>query len=491
MTVADTDRLVEQGQQAFDRGDRVEAETLFRAALDAGRHDVVVLHFLGFLARTRDALTEAGTYYAAALALQPADAQLHNNLAEVRRAEGRDAEAVALYRRAIALAPELPQIHANLGALLLALRRPDEALPILQHALAQDPSLATLRNDIAVSLAALGRFEEALVQYREALRLQPNNANARYLLALAELALGDFSNGWRRHEARWYAELGRDKRRVFARPSWLGEDDLAGRTILLHAEQGFGDSLQFLRYLPMVAARAGQVLVEVQPPLVPLLRNLPRIAGVFARGDTLPRFDTHCSLMSLPRAFRTEIATIPRTVPYLHAAPDRLETWQRILGPRGERRRIAIAWSGSIGGPWNRDLPLHLLIPLLQRADCEFHVAQTDISDTDRATLTALSPRPVDHSTRLVDFADTAALLSCMDLVVSVDTALAHLAGALARPVWLMLPFGADYRWMTGRSDSPWYPTMKLFRQPGLDDWSHLLDAIDRAMSASAAVTAQ
>ena len=481
-----TDTLVDLGRGAFERGDLAEAEALFRRAHTAGRNDVEVLYFLGYLARSRNDLTDAGNFYAAALARNPTDAELHNNLAEVRRAQQRDAEAIALYRRAIALSPDKAEIHGNLGSLLMALRRPDEALSHLQQALELRPDLSPLRNDIALALSALGRYPEVAAHYRAEIEEHPANVEARYLEALALLATGDFERGWRRHEARWYAELGRIKRREFDAPWWLGEDNLAGRTILLHAEQGYGDTLQFIRYLPRVAAMGGTVLLEVQPPLKSLLVGAPGTAGVFAREDTLPPFDLQCSLMSLPRAFRTSPANIPADVPYLAAPPDLQRRWQEQSGAAAGRRRIAFAWSGSKGGPWNRDIPLATLLPLLERTDCEWHVAQVEIEDDDRGLLRD-APNVMDHSGTLQDFADTAALVARMDLVISADTALAHLAGALARPVWTLLPMGADYRWMMGRSDSPWYPTMRLFRQPRLKDWSAVVAAVGLALDASEA----
>ncbi|HEY1934598.1 MAG TPA: tetratricopeptide repeat-containing glycosyltransferase family protein [Acetobacteraceae bacterium] len=476
-----TDSLVELGQRAYDRGDMAEAENLFRRAHAAGRNDVEVLHFLGFLARARDDLTDAGNFYAAALARSPTDAQLHNNLAEVRRAQGRDAEAIALYRRATRLDPEKAEIHANLGSLLMALRRPEEALPSLDRALELNPTLLALHSDAAVANCALGRFEGALEHYQAAIRAQPSNANARYLEALALLALGDFSRGWRKHEARWYAELGQDKRRTFPQPYWLGEDSLAGRTILLHQEQGFGDTVQFLRYVPMVAARGATVLVEVLAPLTRLVAEMPNVAGVSNREEIPPHFDMHCSLMSMPRAFRTGIDTIPAAVPYLRAPPSQIAEWRDRLGsPRGVRR-IAFAWSGSVGGAWNRNMDLKFLLPLFERTDCEFHVAQIGVLDEEYDQLRA-APGVIDHSRTIEDFADVAALVSLVDMVISVDTALAHLAGAMGSPVWTMLPLGADYRWMTHRLDTPWYPTMRLFRQQRMNDWPGVVADIGRAL---------
>ena len=477
------DALVDLAEREYAQGNHREAEDLFRRAFATGRDDVDVLHFIGFLARARDDFDEAGKFYSLALTRNPTDAQLHNNLAEVRRAQQRNAEAVALYRRAIALGPDQAEIHANLGSFLVALHRPDEALPCLERALELRPDLAAIHNDAALAHCAFGRFAEAREHYLAVLAAQPSNANARYLESLALLALGDFARGWRRHEVRWYAELGRDKRRAFRQISWLGDTDLAGRSILLHAEQGIGDTLQFLRYVPRVAALGAKVFLEVHPPLKPLLQDMPDVAGVFGRDETLPAFETHCSFMSLPRAFRTEIATIPAEVPYLHVPAEHLARWRGRLGARDARRRIAFAWFGSAGGPWNRDMKLRSLLPLLDRADCVFHVAQIGLSDDDRAVLAGRC-NVVDHSGDIADFADTAGLVSQMDLVLSVDTALAHLAGALALPAWTLLPLGSDYRWMSERTDTPWYPTMRLFRQKRLHDWAGVVEAVEAALDA-------
>lgn len=476
------------GRTAFQTGDMTAAETHIHAAQDAGLNDPETLGYLGYFARLRHDYDAAADHYAAALEQAPGDAALYNNLADVRRAQGHNAEAVALFRRALALAPDRAGIGANLGGLLLTLRRPEAALPVLEQALALDPAQIGAHADLASVLCAMNRYPEAIEHYRAIQRLQPSNNDARYLEAMASLALGDFRNGWRRHEARWYAELGRSHRRVFDAPGWLGEDDLAGRTILLHAEQGQGDTVQFVRYAPMViargasrgASRAAHVLLEVQASLRPLFAGMNGVAGVFARGDPLPPFDLQCSLMSLPRAFRTDRDTIPATVPYITPDPDRLAQWRQRLGPPDGRRRIAIAWSGS-DTVWNRSLPLSALAPLFDRKDCVFHVAQTEIRTQDRETLDGMRML-IDHSRTLADFADTAALLALMDQVVTVDTVLAHLGGAMARPTWTMLPLGSDYRWMTQGTASPWYPTMRLFRQPALHDWTSVVTTVTQAL---------
>jgi Tfp pilus assembly protein PilF len=438
------------------------------------------LRLRGLFAQAAGDLPGADALLSAALEQAPDSSCLYAELGEIRRAAGHVAESVALLRRACHLAPDRAEYHAGLGSLLLALQLPDLALPSLQQAVALDPTLVSAHGDAAICLCAMNRYPEALTHYRAAYAAEPSNNSARYLEALALLALGDFENGWRKHESRWYASLGLEHRCHHLGPSWLGDDDLTGRTILLHAEQGLGDTIQFCRYVPLVADLGCRVLLEVHQPLVPLLAGLPDVTKIYARGDVLPPFDTHCSLMSLPRAFRTRAETIPAGVPYLAADPSRTAAWRARLGARDGRRHIALAWSGSTT-VWNRSMPLTELTPLLRRDDCVFHVAQTEILPEDRCCLAAW-PDLRDHSADLADFADTAALVSLMDLVVSVDTVLAHLGGALARPTWTMLPLGADYRWMTTGETSPWYPTMRLFRQPALHDWTGVVAAVDRAL---------
>ena len=415
-----------------------------------------------------------------ALDQAPADAASHRALAERRAEQGLMAEAVALSRRGAELEPERAESWAHLGHLLIAARRPDSALAPLSRALALQPGLIAALSDMAIACCTLNRYEDAVPHYQQAYRAEPSNNSARYLEALALLALGDHANGWRKHETRWYAELGQDMRARFDGPTWLGEPGIEGQTVLLHAEQGLGDTLQFIRYAPLVKARGARVMALVQAPLAPLLRGMDGVDQVIGYGEDLPGFDTHCALMSLPRAFRTQSDTIPASIPYVAPSPDRLAAWAERLGPRPARRRIALAWSGSTS-VWNRAVPLALLAPLLDRDDVEWHAAQTEIYDTDRPAL-ARFPRVIDHVAALADFADTAALLAQMDLVISVDTALAHLAGAMGLPAWTLLPLGADYRWLTTGTTTAWYPTMRLFRQQALCDWLPVIAAVNQAL---------
>ncbi len=473
------DTVMALGLAAFTRGDHPAAEAHFRDALGAGHDDADLHHHLGYLARTRGDLDEAAARYVDALRHAPLDVHLHNNLGETRRAQGHAAEAMALFRRALALSPDEAPIAANLGSLLLAMQRPDLALPHLEHAVALEPGASQVHSDIAVCLCSMNRYSESLAVYRRMVEIQPADNDARYLEALALLALGDFDNGWRQHEVRWQAALGQSMRHVVPGPAWLGDEDLSGRTILVHAEQGHGDTVMFMRYVPLLRAMGARVILEVQPALKPLLTDM---SDVCARGEDLPAYDVQCSLMSLPRAFRTTCETIPSELPYLTVPAASLDKWRARLGPSDGRRRIAIAWTGA-SAVWNRSIPLPLLKPLFERSDCVFHIVQTTMEPDDRSTLERL-PTLIDHSADLADFADTAGIVALMDLVISVDTVLAHLGGALGKPTWTMLPFGAEYRWLTRGTTSAWYPGMRLFRQPELFGWPQVVAAIDAALSA-------
>lgn len=483
MSAHSTAGILELAEQHFAAGRLHEAEPLFRRVLGISGDDARVLHYLGYIARGRGDLHAAEQNYTAATLLEPDNAQLHNNLAEVQHTLGQHEAAVKSYRRAATLAPDEAVIALNVGKALRVLHREEEAVEWLRRATSIRADLVEARSEICPALCSLGRYEEALAEYRLAIELQPDNWNARYLEALALVALGDWENGWEKHEARWRAELGAAQRRVYPQPYWLGEPIEPGQTILLHAEQGLGDVLQFVRYAPMVAERGARVLLEVHASLVPLVGGMPGVTRAFAIGETPPPFDLHSSLMSMPRAFRTTLANVPAEVPYLSAPDQHVGAWRERIGT-SRKRRIGIAWSGT-ASPWNRAIPLAMLAPLAMRPDCELHVLQTEIWPEDRATLETL-PQIWNHSASLKDFADTAALATLMDMVISIDTAAAHLAGALGKPAWVLLPVGPDYRWMLERTDCPWYPTMRLFRQTELNRWEPVIATVTRELDALA-----
>jgi len=476
------------GAQAFLAGRPAQAETLLRRSIGAGGNDFAALGLLGLMAIERKDFAAAAGWLRAALAINPDEPTTLNNLGEALRRGGQLDAAIPCYRRALALAPDYAEAYDNLGCALTMVDRPAEALPYHHRAIALQPNAALAHERLSTTLLALNRHEAALRALRRGMAWDPDLAKARVCEAYVLLALGRFPLGWKAYESRWDALIDGVPmtRRHMDHPRWRGRGRLAGRTLLLHAEQGLGDTLQFVRYAPHLARAGARVIVEAQAPLVTLLRSLEGVAQVAATDDPLPDFDLQCPLLSLPLACGTTLASIPAEVPYLAPPPERLAAWRRRLGRRTRaRRRIAIAWSGNPDHSHDRarSIPLGRLEPLFSRTDCELHVAQTQITPPDRALLDGL-PRVIDHSAALADFADTAALLSLMDLVISVDTAVAHLAGALARPTWLLLAFSAEWRWLTARADSPWYPTLRLFRQPAPGDWNGVLAAVTRALDA-------
>jgi Tfp pilus assembly protein PilF len=456
----------------------MDAEAPCRAALALAPDDAELHFTLGTALLARGAAACAQASLGRALALDPSHASALNNLGHALRLLGRHSAAAAAYQRALLLRPEHPGIRNNLGAVLLALQRPGEAIAHLEAALSLQPDYAEACNNLGGALLALDRAPEALVWFRRAAALAPELAEARLGEALALLSTGDFQAGWRAYEARWEVPELRDTAPASDRPQWRGETDIAGRTILLHAEQGLGDMIQFARYAPLLRRRGARVVFQAPTSLHGLLA--PLADHLIGPEGPLPPHDVVCPLMSLPLAFATTLTTIPAEHPYLHGDPALIAAWRRRLGP-ASGLRVGIAWSGSADHPEDaqRSIPLARMLTALRRPGIELHGVQTDVSPTDRAAHGAVT----DHADALDDFSATAALLACMDLVISVDTSVAHLAGAIGRPVWLLLQANADFRWLRQRTDSPWYPGMRLYRSIVGDDWGPVLAAIGDDLS--------
>lgn len=417
-------------------------------------------------------------------------AELMINLAVEECAEGRFASAASLLRSVLGASGRDAFVLYGIGHMEYRRRNYAEAVRLLRQSVAMDPTNAKAHNDLGLALFGMGHDQAALASLMRAWTLDEELALAVMTEGMERLRQGAFEEGWLKYEARLIARPGILPRREFAAPRWLGRESIAGRTILLHSEQGHGDAIQFVRYVPRVAALGARVLVEGHPGLMPVFRDIPGVAGVFALNEALPRFDVQCPLMSLPLAFRTEPASIPAEIPYLFARPQLVDAWQRRLGPP-TGMRVAIAWSGNAANQADqeRSIPLATLAPALDVPGCEFHAIQTDIRPADRQKLDRL-PGVTDHSRaprELIDFAGTSALISLMDLVISVDTSLAHLAGALGWPVWLLLAGKPDWRWLTGREDTPWYPTMRLFRQTVPGDWRSVVEAVAGQLAADQA----
>jgi tetratricopeptide (TPR) repeat protein len=392
------------------------------------------------------------------------------------------AQALEDFDAALRLMPGHPNAHYNRGNALLALERPAEALDDFDRTLAAIPGHARAWNNRGRSLQMLNRHAEAVASFDKAIAAQKDYADAHFNRALSLLTLGELGRGFVDYEWRWKRSGMTDRRRGYNRPLWLGEFPLGAKTILLHAEQGLGDSIQFARYAPLLARAGAKVVLEVQSELKTLLSNLDGIVSCHARGETLPAYDVHCPLGSLPLALKTAPATVPADIPYLRADAQRLAQWRpKIDALPG--KRVALAWAGqaSHANDRNRSIDPRLLEPLLALDGFSFVSIQRELRGDDAEWL-ARQPKIAHLGADLTDMADTAAVATLVDLVIAVDTSVVHLAGALGRPVWVMLPFTPDWRWTLTNETSPWYPQARLFRQPALSDWpsvvAHLRDTL-------------
>jgi tetratricopeptide (TPR) repeat protein len=391
---------------------------------------------------------------------------------------GRLEDALVDNRRAHALDPTKSHVCNSIGFILRSLGRDDEALPWFDLALQLQPNSSEALNNKAVYLHQNHRFDEALLAYRHANAVDPGNAEIEWNFALLHMLMGNFEAGWAGREARW-RRAACAPYPAFTQPKWLGGEAVEGKTILIWSEEGLGDSIQFVRYVPMLAARGASIILFISDPLVPLFSALPHVSQCFPlSARSLPGFDMHCPMSSLPLAFGTRLETIRSARSYLPApAEDSVRDWEHRLGPH-DRLRVGLVWSGNPkhNNDHNRSVPLQMLSRILD-VDATFVSLQKDPRPGDQAVLLDRTDI-VDLTTHLTDFAETAALVSCLDLVITVDTSVAHLAAALGRPTWILLPHTPDYRWLLDRDDSPWYPTVRLFRQTATREYAGVIDRV-------------
>jgi tetratricopeptide (TPR) repeat protein len=413
--------------------------------------------------------------YDQAIALDPSHAEVHYKRGNALKALGQLDASLASYNLAVERKPDYAYAYCNRGVIQHDLGLNSEALSSYDQALALDPTDAMAHYNRALLLQDCFRWDEALAGYNQAISSDPGFADAQYNRSLALLFRGDFENGWSGYEWRWKnaRRLSIGAPRNFTQPLWLGEESIAGKRLLLHSEGGFGDTLQFCRYATLGAAQGATVLLEVQPPLLNLLANLEGVSQLIAAGSDLPPFDFHCPLMSLPLAFRTTLDTVPAAPRYLRRDEAKVAHWRARLGEQS-RPRIGLAWSGNPNNTIDHRRSVRLA-DWIEHLPPEFQYfcLQKQVRKADKATLDS-SPFIVSFDEDLLDFVNTAALCECMDVVISVDTSLAHLSGALGQPTWLLLPFTPDWRWMLERDDSPWYPSAKLYRQKTVGDWSEV-----------------
>jgi Flp pilus assembly protein TadD len=470
---------------------------------------------LGIALAEQGRLDEALASFGQASRLQPDYAEAHGNTAVTLLRQGRFAEAASSARQAIAIRPAFPEAYNTLGNALRDQGELAAARSSYEQALRLRPDYAEAHNNLGIGLAREGRFDEAVASFRRALALRPTYVNALSNLgnalleigdlvgaqqsydaalqvnphhpvshrnrAISWLRQGDFERGWAEYEWRW--QCGDLPRRDFPQPRWQGQP-LENRSILLYAEQGLGDTIQLIRYARLVQQRGGIVIVECQNLLLQLLAGCAGVSRLVAQGDPLPPFDFQIPLLSLPAVLGTSLASIPAEVPYLKADPQLVERWGNELGSR-RAFRIGIAWHGSVSNPENerRVIPLTQFEPVARLAGVSLFSMQKGAGSEQLEAVRGTWPI-TDLGPRLDDFVDTAAVMKNLDLVITCDTAVAHLAGALAVPVWVALPFLPDWRWLIGREDSPWYPTMRLFRQTVAGDWTGVFGRIAAALAA-------
>ncbi len=424
----------------------------------------------------------AKEYFQKCLAIDPSIPEAHNNLGACSLKLHDPLVALNHANRAIELNPDYAEAWSNRGNAFNDLKRHDEALASHERSIELNPDYAEAWSNRGNAFNDLRRHEEALASYDRSIELKPDYAKAHWNKSLVLLRCGFFEEGWKLYEWRWQLDSSTSLRRDFIQPLWRGEQPIAGRTILLHAEQGLGDTIQFYRYVKLVALRGAKVIVEVQKPLVGIFKTLGGSITVVAKGDVLPKFDYHCPLLSLPLAFKTDLNSISADIPYLCPDNKKLQEWSIKVGLK-KQIRIGIVWGGSREHKNDKNRSIcALAMSKLLTDNFEWFSLQKEYRDGDRQMLER--SKVYDYSNVLLDFSDTAALLSQLDLVISVDTSVAHLAGAMGKPTWVMLPYIPDFRWLWDREDSPWYPSMRLFRQPAPGDWSPVIYNVSSALRA-------
>jgi tetratricopeptide (TPR) repeat protein len=439
---------------------------------------------LGDIAKTGREYASAHVHYQNAFFLDPSCVDALQGIAEIYLAEEKFDDAITAYKKVVTSAPERSDAWNMLGTAYHSIERHADAEACYRKALALLPESVTICNNLGVELNDQGRLAEAISVYRHLLEVDTNYADGHWNLAVALLTTGNYSEGWREYEWR-FKKSGPVPDRDFVQPRWDGSP-LKGRTILLHAEQGFGDTIQLARYVPLVVERGGNVILECQvPALKRLLTSLNGITEVVVAGDPLPQFHCHLPLMSLPLIFETTMATIPRDIPYLAAQVEDIEEWQKRLGAPGSFR-VGLVWSGRQSQLLNRkrSCPLENFAPLATIPNIDFYSLQVGDAFVQ---LNTGDPdfRLIDLTANIDDFSDTAAFIANLDLVITIDTAVAHLAGAVGAQTWVLLPHGADWRWQCDRADSPWYPTIRLFRQTSPGDWPSLINIVTAALHGS------
>lgn len=453
-----------------------EAERIFRAIHQQQPNHFDAVHRLGLIALQTRRTNRAVDLLKTAIELNATVAAAHYNLGRALFDLDRAEEALASFDTAIALKPDLTMAHFTRGNALMGLARPEQALKSYDRAIVLRSDVAMAYSNRGMALVDLKRLEEALASFDMAIALRPDFADAHNNQSLCSLLLGRFQQGLLQHE--WRRALKKPiGTRSFRQPLWLGQGDIAGKTLFIYWEQGLGDTIQFSRYGKLVEAANAKVVMSVQEPLCGLLKRLSPTIQILGPHEVPAHFDYHCPLLSLPLAFRTTVETIPAEQRYLWVDEDLKATWSARLAPT-TRPRIGLVWSGAREHRRDhyRSIDLNTLSPLFG-LDAQWICLQKELRESDHSTLNECRQIAF-FGGEQKDFADAAALVDLMDLVITVDTSIAHLAGAMGKPVWILLPYSPDWRWLLEREDSPWYPSARLFRQQEIGNWTAVIDRV-------------
>ncbi len=470
--------LSKLGLISHQMGEKKTAVDFFTKALKANPDHAETHNSLGIVLQELGELDQAVKNYKKALEINPNYAIAHSNLGTALKDLGQLNDAVTSYRNALTIQPNYAGAHYNLGNALRRLGKPDEAVASYRKALQIKPNYAEAHTSLGFSLQALGNPDAAIKSHNKALELKPNYALAHLNLSLALLLQGNFKDGWREYEWRWKTDHAKKPNHDFEKSLWNGTD-LNGKVILLFAEQGLGDTIQFIRYIEEIAKYNCEIIVECQKPLFRLLKDLPKIAKLIVSGDPTPNFDVCAPLLSLPFILGTTTKSIPSNIPYIFSSA----IDSHLDGLKAKHKKIGIVWAGSPthNNDQNRSIPLSNFLPFASIQGIQLFSLQVGKRKDDLKNIISEADI-VDTTKNITDFADTAEIIEQLDLVISVDTAVAHLAGAMGKTTWVLLPFSPDFRWMQNDECTPWYPTMKLFRQKKRGAWFEVFQEVETSL---------
>jgi Flp pilus assembly protein TadD len=468
--------LLAEGLRQHNLRNYERAESLYRQVLAIDPTNTDAMHLIGVLALHVNRPDLGLDFLKRAIAIKADVATYHSNLGLTLQALGDHDGALEAFDAALALQPDLAEVHNNKGAALEDMGRRDEALKSYGRSCALRDDAAEPYNNMGTLYAERGDIDKAMGCFRRAMELDPTFGEPFMNLGMCLMLKGKFEEGARHYERRWHTRKLPLRPRAFEQPQWIGQN-IAGKTLLIHAEQGMGDTFQFIRFAPLLARRGVRVVAEMQVEVIDVIRRMPSIAEAVVTGESLPKFDWHCPTMSLPLAFGVNLGNIPANLPYLDADPDLADLWGERLGPADGMFTVGLVWAGrpTHKNDHNRSMTLEILGPLADIPDIRFVSLQKGAPSQQAET-----PPPgmlLFEATDLIkSFDDTAALLSHVDLLITVDTSVAHLAGAMGKPVWVFIPDPPEWRWLEKRSDTPWYPSMRLFRRTGDEPWSNVVN---------------